>query len=557
VPANPGNGHGVLAVACRQGDNTVLLDARSIDNGSALRSDVCIIGAGPAGITLAKELIGSGLSVLLLESGGAKPDKVTQALAGGESVGHSYFALGDTRMRGFGGTSNHWYRTPGFRSRPLEELDFEERPGIRWSGWPFKRPELEPYYERALALVGASPLGYDLETWEDRANRPRLPIGDLEVTSPVFQLGGTEMFRERFDELAGANNIRLCLHANVLEICTGQAGDTADRVHHLRVGTLERRTFTASARVYVLAAGGIENPRLLLLSRGTSPSGLGNRHDLVGRFFMEHLAVRSGDFRPLDHSLLEKTRLYRAHTVDGVRVQAKLAVRPDVLRREQLLNSTFFFERMSEARASQAVASFVVLRRALTYRPRPPHLFQHATKVVSGLDDIVTTASRVLRRRSHASEVLYQLKAMSEQAPNPDSRVTLSSRLDALGLPRARLDWRLTELDTRSIRRALDIIDGQLQVGGLGRLERKLGEEDPPAHIQGQWHHMGTTRMHHDPRLGVVDANCRMHDVSNLFVAGSSVFPTGGYANPTLTILALTLRLADHLRARFDNLDLP
>jgi choline dehydrogenase-like flavoprotein len=152
---------------------------------------------------------------------------------------------------------------------------------------------------------------------------------------------------------------------------------------------------------------------------------------------------------------------------------------------------------------------------------------------------------------------VYQLVAMAEQAPNPYSRVTLSDRRDAFGLNRPRLDWRLTDLDTRSIRGSIDIIDAELRQAGLGRVERKFGDEHPPVQVQAQWHHMGTTRMDPDERHGVVDRNCKVHGVDNLFVAGSSVFPTSGYANPTLTIVAMALRMADVLKTRFAQLDLP
>jgi choline dehydrogenase-like flavoprotein len=191
----------------------------------------------------------------------------------------------------------------------------------------------------------------------------------------------------------------------------------------------------------------------------------------------------------------------------------------------------------------------VTLYRAVDRRPRPAPLTRHARTVAANLDDVARTAYRdVIRRGARRNDVLL-LRAQAEQAPNPDSRVMLDERRDELGLRRVRLDWRLSELDLRSIRRAQEILDLAFGAAGLGRLEHKLGEEDPPALVAGGYHHMGTTRMHRDPKRGVVDEQCRVHALSNLYIAGSSVFPTSGYANPTLTIVALAVRLGDHIRS--------
>jgi choline dehydrogenase-like flavoprotein len=381
-----------------------------------------------------------------------------------------------------------------------------------------------------------------------------LPTGERNLTTSVFQLGPTDTFCNYLGELAASDNVTLLLHANVAELATE---DDPSRVSSVRVVVPGGRGFSVSARMYILAAGGLENARTLLLSNRTAAKGLGNRHDLVGRFFMEHLAVESGVLRPVDPALFERTGLYGPHRVNGTQIQAKLSVKPDVLRRHQLLNSTFFLGPMSEARASTAVESVLTLRRARTWKPRPPHLGAHVANILTHSGPIAVSTYRRLRGRPDDHLAVYQLVAMAEQAPNPYSRVTLSDRRDAFGLNRPRLDWRLTELDTRSIRGAIDIIDDELRQAGLGGLERKFGDERPRAQVQAQWHHMGTTRMDRDERRGVVDPNCKVHGVQNLFVAGSSVFPTSGYANPTLTIVAMALRLADMVKTRFAQLDLP
>jgi choline dehydrogenase-like flavoprotein len=167
---------------------------------------------------------------------------------------------------------------------------------------------------------------------------------------------------------------------------------------------------------------------------------------------------------------------------------------------------------------------------------------------------IAATAAASLKKAARSpSTRLYVVKNVAEQAPNPDSRVVLSRERDALDCPRVALCWRTSPLDKRTAHRAREIFGEELWRAGAGRLQSSLeGEGKPwPARLRGARHHMGTTRMHSDPRRGVVDANCRVHGIANLYVAGSSVFPTSGAANPTLTIVALALRLAGHVNQVF------
>jgi choline dehydrogenase-like flavoprotein len=515
-----------------------LQDGRSIPNEATITTELCIVGAGPAGTTLARECSDAGTEVCLLESGGLEPKRATQKLARGTNTGYPYFPLDQARIRALGGSSHHWLTEVGLRARPLDPLDFELRPGIPHSGWPFGREHLDSFYRRAQEACGLGPFSYEAEGWENPHQAGRLPVPP-EVQTVIFQFGPREIFRRPFD--GRQQHLRVLLHSTAVEIMTEQSPNHVSRI---RVRTLAGNEFSVAGRFYVLAAGGIDNARLLLLSNRVHRQGLGNDHDLVGRFFMEHLGARSGEVWPLNESLLAHAPFYQPRVVEGVHVMGMLSLSEEVVQREQLLNSTFFLVPSTRRQVSDGVRSLSALRRTFGLRPRRGVLAKRAMEVMRGLGDVTLYGIERLGYGPQPTP-LFELQVMAEQAPNPSSRVMLGSGRDALGLPRARLDWRLVDLDRWSIERSQDIIAEAFC--GLARVRTRLGEKDRDEPLIGQWHHLGTTRMHESPSHGVVDSNCRVHGMGNLFLAGSSVFPTGGYANPTLTIVSLALRLADHL----------
>lgn len=546
----------------------MILDARSIGAGTTVEADVCLVGSGTAGITMAREFIGRPFQVCLLESGGLTPDPATQSLAFGDNIGFPYYPLDTLGGRFFGGSSNRWHvemgpNRLGARLRPLDPLDFEPRDWVPFSGWPFTREHLEPYYDRAQQVCQVEPVTFDAGHWSDPASRPLLPLHGDEVQTIIYKIGDREPFVRRYpDEVTRAGNITTWLHAHVLEI---ETNDAADHVTAVRVGTLGGPGFRVAAKVFIVAAGGIEAPRLLLLSNRRRPAGLGNDHDLVGRFFMEHPHFWAGVLLPRDAGLLRSTGLYNGvHLVDGVAILGKLALSEAALRREKLLNHNVQLipwlpsdprEPLSRWGSlpplPPAVASLKALKPLLRGR-RVSGVGRHIGQVVGGLDDVVAALARKDWKRilgAHRAPA-FVLANMMEQVPNPDSRVTLGERLDQFGQRRAQLEWRITTQDVRSARRTQEIIGAAWERAGLGRHSPGLHGDAPHPGTHGGYHQMGTTRMHDDPKQGVVDARCRVHGIGNLFVAGPSVFPTGGYANPVLTLVALALRLADDVKAR-------
>jgi choline dehydrogenase-like flavoprotein len=525
----------------------MLRDARNVATGETIEADVCIIGAGPAGISIARELIDSAKQVLLLESGGFELDPDITEMAHGESVGLPYYPLFESRAKAFGGTSHYWPEEAGLRSRPLDQIDFEQRPEVPYSGWPISRQDLDPFYERAHTVCGLGSPVYGVDEWEEPATTPRIPFAGDRVRTDMFRFGADiGVFRSYRDELESAANITLLHHANVVEIVAGSAGG---RASHLEVAGLWTSAFSVRAKVYVLAAGGIENARLLLASGSQQASGLGNEHDNVGRFFMEHLRVQSGVLVPKDPSLCDRLGLYSRHTVDEWETIGVLAAREDLLREAGILNAVLYLRAAAAGETADTYRSMAVILEILKTKriPNDEGMGRHFANVLTHPGDTIRSIMARLKRGSGANRVI-QLTVQAEQAPNPLSRVTLSDEMDPLGFPRAKLDWQLTDLDHRSIRGLQDLIANEARRAGIGSLDHLYGDEHPPAPIRGHWHHLGTTRMHVNPKLGVVDENCRLHGVENLFVAGSSVFPTGGYVNPTLTIVALALRLADRLK---------
>ena len=525
----------------------MFIDARTLAEDQVIETEVCIVGAGAVGITLAREFVGQEFRVCLLESGGLEIDEDTQSLYKGENTGLPYYPLNFTRLRYFGGSTNHW---SGW-CRPLDEIDFEARDWVPHSGWPFSKSHLDPFYKRAQSISQLGPYAYDVEHWEDSNERPRLSFAGDRVITKIFQLSPPTRFGEVYrDEIAGADNVSTYLYANVVEI---ETNDTAQTVTRLRGATLEGNKFWVSAKLFILATGGIENPRLLLLSNKGQSVGLGNQFDLVGRFFMEHPHLGSGEIIPSNPNIT--IALYQSHTVNKIPIVGTLTLEEEVQRREKLVNFSATLTPWSTRREyykkvakAKGVKSYRHLRRALSQGDMPSDFWKHIGNVIADVDDIAIHVYRKFFPDATIDRIyLYN---RTEQAPNPDSRVTLADARDRLGKNRLRLDWRLSPIDKRSIRRAHEIIGEELGRAGLGRFRVELDDDDStwPPSLVGGYHHMGTTRMHVDPKKGVVNENCQLHGISNLFIGGSSVFPTSGSAHPTLTIVALAVRLADHVK---------
>jgi choline dehydrogenase-like flavoprotein len=518
----------------------MIRDARELSAGAALDVDICVVGAGPVGIVLARELSGGGARVAVIENGGLTAAARTQALLAGESVGYPYPRYSTSNTSAVGGNSHHWGDNgdPYWHARPLDRIDFEKRAGIPRSGWPFDRDELAPYYARAEELFGVRP--FEL-AGSDPDAAASLPIRPRRFVVRELRHGRLPFDRE-VEQLGAAPDVDLILGGHVAEIVAAAGAD--DRVEGVRVVAEGGSHALVRARTVVLAAGGIGNTRLLLLGNDRHPNGIGNEHDLVGRFFMEHTAVRSGVIFPRERELLEHA-LMTVNEIDGHRSRAVLAPSDDLLRDEALPNVYLHLEARPRAFAATGVRSVAELARVRNYEPRIPGLATRAARVAFDLPSVVRTA--LAGRLGSADEVVV-VRGQGEQVPDPDSRITLSPKTNAFGIPHARLDWRVTDADLTVIRRAQAALGEELEAAGVGHLRSLLEERRAPALVSGHCHHLGTTRMHADPEQGVVDPDGRVHGTGNLFVAGGSVFPTVGAANPTLTIVALAMRLADHLR---------
>lgn len=539
----------------------MIFDARSLPPDEILKTDLCIVGAGPAGITLAREFLKQDIRICLVESGGLDTAPDTQSLCAGSVIGDPYPDLREGRRRQLGGTSHAWeapigYQQWGWRCLPLDEIDFEQRDWLPYSGWPFSRSHLDPFYQRAHQVCQIGPFNYHVEDWEGAAGR-RLPFnGDRLVTS-MSQYGSRTPFTHEYrEEISCADNITTLLNATVVEI---ETDETACTVTRLRVACLQGKQFWVSAKLFILSTGGIENARLLLLSNRVQTSGLGNQHDLVGRFFMDRPIVSCGMLIPSHRQLFDQTGLYDIVSVKGVPVMARLSLTDEVLRREHLLNNGAQLFPRPQPRQKEATQALRSLLSSISRAELSKDTFKHLDTVIRGGDYVAAAgfwgAIRRLpglhrgdwsylpyeKQRFSMFEVIYQI----EQAPDPTNRVVLSAECDRLGLNKVEIHWRLNEIDLRTIQRVKEIWAEEFDKAELGhlQLETELKFDKLVMH-----HHMGTTRMHIDPKQGVVDANCQVHGMTNLFITGSSVFPTAGYANPTLTIIALALRLADHLK---------
>jgi choline dehydrogenase-like flavoprotein len=522
----------------------MIVDASNVQGNTDFTTQVCVVGSGPAGISLTNALVDIGVDCCLIESGGFEPDPSTNDDLAADIVGLSYTPLDQCRARVYGGSGTLW---KGFIT-PLNEIDFSVRPWVPFSGWPISSYELTSYYRRALALMCGGPDIFDQRAW-DYLKLQRLFEDSQVLESQFWQFCPLLNFGKTFrKKLVKANNVRLFLNSTVTEIVPSPSAST---VHHLKVRSAAGNTFQVRAAQFVIACGAIENARLLLLSRSVCSEGLGNRYDLVGRFYMDHLHIRCATLNTSVPEWLIDSAAIR-NRKHNVWYRPSFRISDTVQARQMLLNCSISIEfASSAAEVREALKQFQRKRRSYTDRLGLSRaletLIEQPFSSVNALYRYFVLGKSALPPRDDL--ILY---ARTEQVPNPESRVLISSKLDRWGQNRVALDWRLSEMDRRTVRIAAELMAGEMARCGLGQavLAPGLAEgtDEWEASLETGFHQMGTTRMSNSPSCGVVDANCRVHGVDNLYMAGSSVFPTGGWANPTLTIVALALRLADRLQ---------
>jgi choline dehydrogenase-like flavoprotein len=470
----------------------VLFDTEQLPEDNELKNvlfDVCICGAGPAGITLAFRLAARGWRVALLEAGALEINPASQDFYKGEIVGLDYYALDTARLRYLGGTSNHWVG----ETRPFDSEDFEPLENYVLREWPIRKTVLDRYEAETDAILDLPRPQPPPDIF--RGNNNSLVPAEYRQSPPT-------RFREKYkDQLKANNKISLYLNANVTEI---QLNSTLRSVTGVIARTYNRETpFEVRARQVVLCMGGLENPRALLNSNRQMTPGIGNEHDLVGRYFTEH-----------------------PEAIVGWMIMASpLAGSPFYLSSGRLMSD----------------------RRCLKFRVglTPKGINQSGDWCTTPFMELL--GKILLKRAPVCFDALVEVSI--EQALNRDSRVVLSDQRDRFGLRRLALDWRLTELDYHTIKTAAMEIGRCVAVYNVGRMQLAPWLTHTTRQIKGQFHHMCTTRMSDEPRTGVVDRNCRVHGTDNLHVGGSSIFSNGGVSNPTYTVVQLALRLGDHLDA--------
>ncbi len=308
-------------------------DARTLESGAVLEADLCIVGAGAAGLSVALEWVNSPLKVLLLEGGGFDLEPEMQDLYRGDIVGQPYYPLQAAALHYFGGTTGHW---AGFCST-YDAIDFEKRPWVPHSGWPIRREDMDPFYTRAQRVLELGPYEYNAEYWvkRDPALAP-LAVDPKVVWTKMWQFSPPTRFGTKYqDAIVNARNVHLYTHANVCEV---EANDALTAVQGLRVRTLGGKEYRVRARCYVLACSTIQNARLLLASNRQATVGLGNAHDLVGRYFMEHLEMPGGEL-VLAKPRSAKMKIY-ALQFGLTKARGELALGPQVQREHGILNDT-------------------------------------------------------------------------------------------------------------------------------------------------------------------------------------------------------------------------
>ncbi|MFN0205220.1 MAG: FAD-dependent oxidoreductase [Planctomycetota bacterium] len=534
--------------------------------------DVCIVGSGPAGMTAARELSEAPLRICVLESGRLKTTELGDRLRKVKSDG---IVIKDySRERVLGGASTTWAGL----SSPLDEIDMNDRPYLQHSGWPIRRSELFEYYAIAAERY-RFPTAAEFESggFDTLRAQSQLQPRWTDIHEKVFLASSEpQNFGKEHKQIFERENVNLYLDATVLRLETNKNRSDVERAV---VRTSAGQEFNFHAKIFIIATGGIENARLLLMSRDACDRGLGNEHDAVGRYFMNHPKNYYGVLT------LTKAVTDAAYYFGCIRGShagyAGLRLQESIQRERKLLNSYVRFEPLFPWSGSTGVESLVtIVKRSKFVMSR--FKGKNKGKVITLRDysetgddsdlqnerktaaswlglgwNVLADSPRVARygysrllQKRQPKITTVRLRNFMEMEPVAENRVILTNERDVFGSEIPLVRHRATELDRRSIVALHQTLQKEFPASGLGTFITDLPSiraDEPWPLDQDASHHMGTTRMGGDPATSVVDSNCRVHSAKNLYMAGASVFPTSGCANPTFTITALSIRLAKHL----------
>jgi len=551
-------------------------DARKISTGTTLEADLCIIGGGSAAISVAMGYIDAGRSIILIPGGGPNQTATGIDLYRGKvSPAGSHEPLEENRLRMWGGTTTVW----GGRCVPFDPIDYEKRPWIPNSGWPISHADVQAYMKPACALSEAGVAEFDARRVFPQT-QPEIARGfdNSEMVSwPLERWSIPTDYAKRYrGDLDAAPHVRVLMHAHAIHLQLSADGQTLSRVD---AACSPGRIFHVKAKRTVLGCGGLENARLLLAARDVTPQGIGNEHDLVGRYYQSHRFGVCGHAVFKDPS---KDFIYEFEKdPEGVYCRRRFWMTPEAQARHQVCNVVgFFFRNVSgSSEHRNAMVSCVLLIKTLLggarkgpkrlyeiLRDQRRELFQHACIVLKDGPGVFRQLAEVAYTRCFQKRRLpmvlpprkinrFPLFYQTEHAPLHDSRVLLDeTSVDEFGMPRLEARIRFCETDYRTCSTFVKLFKQRFEETGLGTFviseeEQRLLESPNPLDFNSNAHNVGTTRMGETPAEGVVDVNCRVHSINNLFISGASVFPTSGHANPTLLIVALGLRLADHLKS--------
>jgi hypothetical protein len=528
-----------------------------------IEHDVCIVGAGPVGIALALECERHGLSVLMLEAGGKRASWFHRAEMAEISHPRHHVPIHVATRSAFGGTSWAW---SGLCVR-FDDVDFQVREFVPHSGWPLAHSEVAPFYDKAATLLNCPPDA--MPATNGSSNGLEWISTDCLAwpsSQPVLATSYWEHFRR-------SQAITLCLNSPVVGLGLSSDGERVETVRVAARGGAQN----IRARRIVLAAGGLRTTQLLLTTQRRWPRHFGGQSGALGRFYMGHLTGWISSIRL--NTRLDARQLLYGPTQEGKVGRRRLTIRSEKLLAERLLNIGFwpvaplFYDpnrphgslSANIALAAPQLGQWMAggFRHAFL-GPPPRRTAEHlrhilkspgktATGVLGALSGKAAKRLDIAQSANGERPAIYSLQYHAEAEPKSENRVALADETDRLGLPRVKVDLQFGDRDAQSVVRAHAVLDQALRNAGRGQLIYWASQEQRARSVLDQatdgYHQMGTTRMGGDPAQSVVDKNCRVHGLANLFIASSSVFPTGGQANPTLLATALGLRLAEHLAA--------